>query len=570
MNSVTLRWLSSALGNRKRYIVYLTLVQMLHGGSGVLYALFLKRIVDTATAKDQDGFISSVLLTAALIAGQLMLRAVMRWLNELARAEFENTLKERLTAALLQKDYLRVSSVHSGEWMNRLTNDTVVIANGCVDIVPGLSGMAVRLISALIMIIALEPVFAAVFIPMGVLLAVFSWIFRRSLRRMHGDIQEADGKLRIFLQENIGNMLVVRSFAAEDSVLSSARQKMAEHESARMRRNRFSNICNIGFGAAMNGVYLLGAAVCGYGILKDTVSFGTLTAVTQLISQIQTPIVNITGYIPRYHAVMSSAERLMEAEAFEDGPSDAMTEDQIADLYENGLSAIGLDDVSFGYYPVSEGTSADGDAGKIPEVIRNMSLEIRKGEYVAFTGQSGCGKSTVLKLLMCVFSPDSGRRYFLDNEGNRTDLTGSYRRLFAYVPQNNALMNGTIREAVSFGAPQYAGDAQRLDEALKISCADGFVSQLDDGPDTLLGERGTGLSEGQMQRLAVARAVFTGSPVILLDEATSALDSATEKQLLENLRKMTDRTVVIVTHRPAALSICDRVLEFTEDGILGK
>jgi ATP-binding cassette subfamily B protein len=167
-----------------------------------------------------------------------------------------------------------------------------------------------------------------------------------------------------------------------------------------------------------------------------------------------------------------------------------------------------------------------------------------------------------------IFDPSKVKKYYVDEQGNRGPLSSAYRRLFAYVPQGNFLMSGTIREIVSFADPGAASDEERLFNALRIACADGFVSELDQGADTLLGERGTGLSEGQMQRIAIARAIFSGSPILLLDEATSALDAQTEQQLLKNLRSMTDKTVVIVTHRPAALSICDRVLEFTESGII--
>ena len=203
----------------------------------------------------------------------------------------------------------------------------------------------------------------------------------------------------------------------------------------------------------------------------------------------------------------------------------------------------------------------------MPVVMEHISLEIRKGEIVAFTGQSGCGKSTALKLLMCVYQPDAGERYYIDGRGNGHSLSGAHRRLFAYVPQGNVLMSGSIREIVCFAEPDAGRDENRLWRALSIACADEFVGALDDGVDTLLGERGTGLSEGQMQRLAIARAVFSDSPVLLLDEATSALDVETEKRLLDNLRRLTNRTVVIVTHRPAVLSICDRVLRFTESGV---
>jgi len=238
----------------------------------------------------------------------------------------------------------------------------------------------------------------------------------------------------------------------------------------------------------------------------------------------------------------------------------------VASFYEKELASFGLQDVDFVYYPASEGID-DLSKDNMPVVLNGITLAIRKGEYVAFTGQSGCGKSTVLKLLMCVCQPDGGERYYQGETGHRDRLTSAYRRLFAYVPQGNALMSGTIREIVSFAEPESAHNEEKIWQALRIACADGFVKELDAGVDTLLGERGTGLSEGQMQRLAIARAVFSGSPILLLDEATSALDEATEKRLLENLRRLTDKTVITVTHRPAVLSICDRVLHFTENEV---
>jgi ATP-binding cassette subfamily B protein len=204
----------------------------------------------------------------------------------------------------------------------------------------------------------------------------------------------------------------------------------------------------------------------------------------------------------------------------------------------------------------------------MPVVLKDISVEIGKGQYVAFTGHSGCGKSTVLKLLMCIYKLDGGRRYITDRAGNTEDLSARFHRLFAYVPQGNQLMSGTIREVVCFADKSELHNDERINNSLKIACAYEFVSELDDGVDTLLGERGTGLSEGQMQRIAIARAIYSKCPILLLDEATSALDEATERKVLENLKNMTDKTVVIVTHRPAALDICDRILQFTENGVI--
>lgn len=565
-DSNLLSWLCTVPGRKRMYILFLTVTEALYGASGVFYALLLRKIVDAASAKDGPLFCYGIVLILLLTAAQLGLRAVLLWLRELSRASFENLFKARLMGILLKKDYLRVSAVHSGEWLNRLTNDTVVVANSYVEIIPGLVGMSVKLVSALVMIIALEPRFAATLIPCGLIMVFFTLVFRRIMKSLHKIVQEADGKARIFLQERIGSMLMIRSFAAEQYTMEETAEKLEAHKAARLRRNRFSNLCNIGFGAAMSGMYLLGVGWCGYGILTGTITFGTLTAITQLISQIQTPFANITGYLPRYYAMLASAERMMEAETFAGTAGDALSVEEMTLFYKDELSSFGLEDAAFVYYPVSDGMD-DLSKDSMPVVVDNVSLEISKGEYVAFTGQSGCGKSTVLKLLMCVYRPDSGRRYYKGNDGLMHDLGTSHRRLFAYVPQGNMLMNGTVREVVSFADPGGAHDETRLEAALNIACADGFISELDDGIDTLLGERGTGLSEGQMQRLAIARAVFSGSPVLLLDEATSALDEATEKELLENLRRLTDKTVIIVTHRPAALAICNRVLRFTEQGV---
>ncbi len=566
MKNNTLKWLWEAPGRKKLYIAALTLVQSLNGASGVLYALFLRNIVDSAVSNNTNRFWKNVAFIVILVIAQITMRAVIRWLNELSNATFENIFKKRLLGDILYKDFASVNAVHSGEWLNRLTNDTVVVANGYVDILPGLAGMIVKLVSALVMIIALDSRFAVIIIPCGILLVIMTYAFRKVLKRLHKNVQENDGKLRIFLQERISSLMMIRSFAAQEQTAEDADQKMNAHKAARMRRTRFSNVCNIGFAFAMNGMYLFGAIYCGYGILHGLITFGTLTAITQLISQIQTPFANITGYLPKYYAMLASAERLMEIENFESEDKVPMSHDEIKDLYDNKLASFGLRNAEFTYYPNVENTEQLKKDDQ-PIVLDNISVKISKGEYVAFTGHSGCGKSTVLKLLMSIYKLDKGTRFITESDGTEQELDCRWHRLFAYVPQGNHLMSGTIRDVVSFADKKSSADNNRIDRALDIACAKDFVSELDNGIDTLLGERGTGLSEGQMQRIAIARAIFSDSPVILLDEATSSLDEKTESRLLENLRQMTDKTVIIVTHRPAALGICDRVLDFTENGI---
>lgn len=567
MKNNTIKWLYQVQGRKNILILILVILHAVLGGSGVLYAILLRNIVDRATEHDPYEFWKSVILIILLVLFQLIICAIIRWLNEYSRTTFENNLKLRVAKCILRKDYASVSALHSAEWLNRITSDTVIVANGYVDILPGLAGMVVKLVSALIMIIALDKWFAYILLPGGMVVVFLTYAFRKVLKKLHKNVQEADGKLRIFLQERIGSLIMIKSFAAESQTEDSLKEKLSGHKNARMKRNRFSNFCNFGFGAAMNGMYLIGIIYCGYGILNNTITYGTLTAITQLIAQIQSPFANISGYLPRYYAVIASAERLIEAEKFNDDVTEgAFDLEYINKFYENSLASFGLKNSEFSYYPAAE--SVEGLLkDDMPVVLKDISLNINKGDYIAFTGQSGCGKSTVLKLLMCIYDLDGGKRYITDSSGNECDLSAKWRRLFAYVPQGNQLISGTIREIVSFSSPNDSNDEERIMKAIKIACADEFVSELENGIDTLLGERGTGLSEGQMQRIAIARAVFSQSPVLLFDEATSSLDENTEKELLQNLRKLTNKTVIIVTHRPAVLSICDRVLNFTENGI---
>ena len=564
-NKSALYFINEVAGKSRLYIIFLLFLQMVLGISSVFYALLLRGMIDGAVAHDSLGMLTYCVLFAALVAGQIALRAVLRFLEEYAKATYENAFKKRLFAGLLTHNYGAVTATHSGEWMNRLTSDTVVVSEGLATIVPGVAGMMTKMAGALVVILIMEPRFAYILVSGGILLVLLTYIFRKQLKKLHRQMQEKDGLVRIFLQEHLGSLMIVKAFGKEADSLTGADRYMREHKKARMRKNHFSNVCNIGFGVVMNGAYVLGAVYGAFGIYNGTMTYGTFMAMLQLISQIQNPFANITGYLPKYFAMLASAERLMEIETYEEDKSYGQKNyDNIID--NNGTdnsesvdksrksrhipdnSTFGLSHVDFTYLPpvITEGDTM------MPIVLKDYSLMIQKGEFVAFTGPSGCGKSTVLKLMMGLYTVDAGEVYGCD------------RSMFAYVPQGNQLMSGSIRDIITFSDKDKAGDETGIHRALQIACADGFIAELEHGIDTLLGERGLGLSEGQMQRLAIARAIYSDRPVLLLDEATSALDAGTEEAVLENLRSMTDKTVIIVTHRPAALKLCDRQVVFGE------
>lgn len=562
----TLQWLSAVTGRAKGLVGLLVVVQTVLSVSSIAFAFVLRRIINMAVDGAQGGFWASLALLVGILLGQIMLSAASRFLSEYTSAAVENRFKHRLFSALLTGDYASVTAVHSGEWMNRLTSDTTVVAGGVTQIVPGVIGMLVRLLGAVTAILWLEPRFLYILLPGGAVMLALTYGFRKILKRLHKNIQEADGALRVFLQERLESLLIVRTFAKEQQTATQAASLMEQHKAARMKRSNFSNLCNIGFAGAMNGAYLLGIGFCGYGILTGTMSYGNLMAIMQLVGQVQSPFANLTGYLPRYYSMLASAERLMEAEAFAPDSEHPLAEEETLEFYRTKLTALRLEHASFTYQPP---VRAEKEQPPMPVVLKDIDLTIRKGEYIAFTGPSGCGKSTVLKLLMCLYPLDAGSRTLETTSGTQP-LTAVWRSLFAYVPQGNQLLSGTIRDIVSFGDPRKAQDDAGILRALRIACAEDFVQKLEKGLDTTLGEHGQGLSEGQMQRIAIARAVFSEHPILMLDEATSALDEATAQQLLENLRRMTDKTVLMVTHRADQTEFFDRELSFSKDGIRQK
>ena len=543
-----LRWVWRVSAGTRWEVLWLLVLNVLSGVSGVALAWALRNMIDRAVDGDGTGFLRQGGLFLGVILGQLLLGALIRRTHEHAAATLENRLKKRLFETLLYKDYASVTAVHSEEWMNRLVSDTTATANAIVSIVPQASGMLVMLLSAVGAVMVLLKAAVWAILPAGVALSLMGYLFRKRLKALHKDIREADGRVRVLLSERLSELMIVRSFRREGTAVRQGEAAMEDHRAARMRRNRFSNLANFAYGLLMRSLYAGAAIYCGYGILKGTVSYGTFAAVLQLVGQIQTPFANLSTYIPQYYAMIASAERLMEAEAFpDDCPQGQLAAGEIDDLYQNKFTGLRFEDVSFSYPDRTERV----------EVLHHVTAEARKGETVAVVGPSGQGKSTLLKLLLCLYPVDGGQRLLLTT-GGAVPLTAAHRGLFAYVPQGNRIFSGTVREVLTFGdgdVPE--GDIQR---ALSVAAAD-FVDDLPQGLDTLLGERGAGLSEGQLQRLAIARAILSNHPVLLLDEATSALDEATEARLLSNLKAQTSRTVLIVTHRAKVRDACDRVWE---------
>ena len=537
-------WIFGVSGKLKLGVLLLVLLNSAISISAVAFALVLREAIDGAVSGNKMVFLKFVIILGLIMLGQIAARGVIRFLDEYVRSSMENVIKTRLYETILSRKYSVITAFHTGELLNRITNDAVVVADGFVQIIPGIIAMLVKLAGAAAVLFVLDYRFSVIFFAGGGLVLIFTTLFRRVMKKLHKDVQAADGVLRSYLSENLGSLMVLKTFGAERKSIDTSKQYMDKHRFMRMKRNKFSNICNVGFGLVMNGGYIFGLCWCSFGILHGSITYGTLSAVLQLVDQLWAPLANMTGYLPKFYGMLSSAERCMELETLEEEHVESQfSRDYCRELYKD-MTAIECKNITFRY---------EDDI-----ILENADISIGKGELITIMGNSGAGKSTLLKLLLAIYEPEKGTLE-IKTEKESYALTEKYRKMFAYVPQGNFLMSGNVTSAIaSLDDTSADVDMDKVKAVAHIACADTFVEKLEHGYDTLIGERGMGISEGQAQRLAIARALYTDAPVLLLDEATSALDEQIEKKVLKNIRELTDKTVIIVSHRKAVLEVCDR------------
>lgn len=534
-------WIFRHVRRRIPGIVLLVLAQVGQALCSVFFALGSRGVIDSAVSGDRVAFFRACGVQAAIIGGILLCTTLMRHLRDRLSMDLERDWKRTLLHGLLRGEYAQVSGYHSAELLNRLNNDVNQVNAGVVNILPNAASTVTRLVAAVVILGTLDARFTLLVALAGLVVIGGTALARRHLKELNKQVSQHNGKVSGLLQETMEKLLMVQAMDVSGEVERRADVLMEDRYQVQRKRKNISLLTNTGISLMYQGAGFLALIWCSWKMLHGQMSFGSLTAVIQLVNQIQNPIVNLSGVMPQYIAMIASAERLMELEEIRREP-EPLSEDPMA-LYGR-LESLGAEALTFSY-----------DRDKI---LDGAAFSLPKGAFAVITGPSGIGKSTLLKLLLGIYTPNDGNLYAEIN-GERLPIDRRTRRLFAYVPQGNLLLSGTLRENLTIIRPD-ATDAQ-IREAVHVSCMDEFLDQLPNGLDTVLGESGAGLSEGQAQRLSIARAVLGGAPILLLDECTSALDAQTEKTVLHRLRELPNRTCIAVTHRPAAIELCDWQLE---------
>lgn len=543
----TVIWILSRVRRRIPALAALTAAQLVHALFSVLFALGSRAVIDSAVSGDGQAFLRACLRQGGIILVILLSMTMFRHLKERLRADLEKDWKQRLLHGLLHGDYARVKDYHSGELLNRLNNDVSKVNEGLLSILPGAASMCTRLAAAVVVLGLLDWRFTLVIAGLGLTVLVTTALMRRRLKELNKQVSEHDGKVSSFIQESMEKLLMIQGMDVSDEIERRADILLDGRYRIQRKRKNVSLISNTGISIMSYGSGFLALVWCAASLLAGKMSFGSLTAIIQLVNQLQSPLVNLSGVMPQYLAMLASAERLMELESIQ-GESEAAADD--AEKIYSELESIEAENISFSY---------DRDS-----VLDSASFSLPKGAFAVITGASGIGKSTLLKLLLGIFVPNGGELYF-NCGGKKIPVDRSRRRLFAYVPQGNLLLSGSLRENLTIIKPQ--AREEEIMEAVYVSAMDEFLPGLPNGLDTIMGENGAGLSEGQAQRLAIARAVLGGAPILLLDECTSALDVQTEREVLRRIAALPGRSCVAVTHRPAALELCDWQLELADGKI---
>ena len=530
---------------------------------GLLMIWLSKRFIDeTIRTGTQDDIVQMILFLVLTVVGTIVLRLLYYYMTAAATVKKTNALRLFYFGTLFRRKLFDGHELHSGDVSSRLSKDIETVSSSIIDTIPQMAVTGIQLVGAFLLMRWFDARLAWALLLLTPVLVVVGKLISRRLRNMTLEIREGESRIQMQVQEGVEYNAVLRSLESENWVLERLGLKQSKLENDVMRRTRFTAVARFAIGSAFGLGYLLAFIWGGLGLREGTITFGVMTSFLQLVGQIQHPILTLLGMVPQLVHSTASIDRLDELEKGADETPELVREGEIRAESLSGMRGrlgLRLDNVSFGY------------KGGDREVLCGFSHDFKPGSKNAIMGETGKGKTTLFRLLLGFIKPDFGRidvysecedgavtGLDVEMSGDSVEISEVTRSNFVYVPQGNTLMNGSVRYNLQLAKPDATDDEMK--RVLHIACAE-FVNDLPDGLDCEIGERGHGLSEGQAQRIAIARGLLRPGSILLFDEISSSLDEATEAELYRRLfEAFPEKTMLFVTHRTAICEMCDETV----------
>ena len=536
-NKKALKWIWRNTKKHLWSVGIISIMDAILAITGVMLAMASKDIIDTAVGTREGSLINCGIYILAIVAVQILVSCSKSILTTYSGGKMTIHVRNYIFNVVTKRKYSEISKYHSGDLLNRITSDSEVVISSIVGVIPSIVWMIAKIISGIWALFILDKRISILVLAIGFLVPALGRLINKKYKTLHRSTQQTEGKSRSFIQECFENVVILKSFANNIPFNKKLNSFMKENFKWKMKRGAISAVAQLCLSSFFTIGYYFVLIWGANNISKGLLSYGTLTAFLQLFNQLRNPLQHVSGIMPQYYSAIASAERLMELEDgdYDKEPIDRETLEKI----EEEFKYIKISNLYFSYMD--------------EPILNDCNILFEKGKITAITGESGSGKSTLLKLLLGLYNHQSGKITVNDD----IIVDSSLRGLFAYVPQGNMVLSGTIRENVSLRNENITDD--EIYRALEIADIDEYVKSMPDGLDSVLKERGAGLSEGQIQRIAIARAILTDAPILLFDEATAALDEETESRLLQNIKSMSDKTILFVTHRNTSLPVCDTI-----------
>ena len=542
-----LRWLWHAWRGNRLQACLNALIGLLSVVVSLAQVSAVQHAIDVASGVSKGNLYWAVGVMGILILFDFLLSISSTWVQNLLGIKAQNRMQQRMLDRILRSQWHGRERYHSGDVLNRLEFDVANVVDFLTQTIPNTLSILAMFIGAFCYLFAMDPLLSIVTVAIIPVFVAVSKIYVSQMRKLTKDVRTEDSRVQSALQETIQHRMLIKTLEGEDMMIDRLEHSQSILRHKVVRRTVFSVFSNTALNMGFAVGYLVAFLWAAVRMASHSLTFGGMTAFLQLVNRIQSPARSLTKLVPAFVSVFTAAERLME---LEENPLD----EQGKPVFLDPPCGIRLAHVSYAY------DDGDGD-----EVLHDLSFDFKPGTCTAVLGETGAGKTTLIRVILGLIQPKGGQAVIYAAQKDKgTPLSPLTRCNLSYVPQGNTLLSGTVRDNLRLGKLDATDEEMR--EALHMSCAD-FLFTEHDGLDTLCGEQGSGLSEGQAQRIAIARALLRNRPVLLLDEATSALDPETERLLLRNILSDKKRTVIFITHRLAVTDYCDLTLKIERNNI---